>query len=213
MLNDASLRSPEVSPFLEAIGLSEHDLALPYLDRLSDASLNRALAQLLRNDPNLQSFSETEKLALFAFWSERGDPEEISRAVEQHPDWLRYAWFGIAKYKASKNDFRGAYELTERYGEPVALPRVATNFSLQDLEKRFADAPHYFGIGYELYRAQIQNGRVDDALLTARHFSQRPNSPAYFHFLEAQCWAEKQNWEHAWNAWQAFKAAQAPATK
>ena len=42
MLNDASLRSPEVSPFLEAIGLSEHDLALPYLDRLSDASLNRA---------------------------------------------------------------------------------------------------------------------------------------------------------------------------
>jgi hypothetical protein len=29
MLSDASLRSPEVSPFLEAIGLSEHDLALP----------------------------------------------------------------------------------------------------------------------------------------------------------------------------------------
>src|SRR5205814_8335677 len=38
MLSDASLSSPEVSPFLEAIGLSEHDLALPYLDRLSDAS-------------------------------------------------------------------------------------------------------------------------------------------------------------------------------
>ncbi len=34
MLSDASLRIPEVSPFLEAIGLSEHDLALPYLDRL-----------------------------------------------------------------------------------------------------------------------------------------------------------------------------------
>src|SRR5213078_1938253 len=63
MLSDASLSSPEVSPFLEAIGLSEHDLALPYLDRLSDASFNRALAQLLKNDPNLQSFSETEKLA------------------------------------------------------------------------------------------------------------------------------------------------------
>jgi hypothetical protein len=54
---------------------------------------------------------------------------------------------------------------------------------------------------------------VDDALLTARHFSERPNSPAYFHFLEAQCWAEKQNWERAWNAWLAFQAAQARATK
>jgi len=168
---------------------------------------------LLRNDPNLQSFSETEKLALFAFWSERGDPEEISRAVEQHPDWLRYAWLGMAKYKASKDDFRAAYELTQRYGEPVALPRVATNFSLRDLEKRFHAAPANYGIGYELYRAQMQNSRVDDALLTAHHFSERTSSPAYFHFLEAQCWAEKQNWERAWNAWQAFQAAQVRATK
>ena len=213
MLSDALLRSPEVSPILEAIGLNEHDLALPYLNRVSDASFNRALAQLLRNDPNLQSFSETEKLALFAVWSERGDPEEISRAIEQHPDWLRYAWLGMAKYKASKNDFRAGYGLTQRYGEPVALPRVATNFSLQDLEKRFAAAPNNHGVGYELYRAQMQNGRVDDALLTARHFSEQPNSPAYFHFLEAQCWAEKQNWERAWNAWLAFQAAQAPAAK
>jgi len=212
MLSDASLRNSEVSPFLEAIGLSEHDLALPYLDRLSDASFNRALAQLLRNDPNLQSFSETEKLALFAFWSERGDPEEISQAVEDHPEWVRYAWLGMAKYKAKKNDFRAAYELTQRYGEPVALPRVA-NLSLQDLEERFAGAPNNYGIGYELYRAQMQDGRLDDALLTARHCSERPNSPAYFHFLEAQCWAEKQNWERAWNAWQTFHAAQVRATK
>jgi hypothetical protein len=213
MLSDASLSSPEVSQFLEAIGLSEHDLALPYLDRLSNASFNRALAQLLKNDPNLQLFSETEKLAFFAFWSERGDPGEISRGVEQHPDWLRYAWLGMAKHNASRNDFRAAYELTRQYGEPVALPRVATNFSLQDLENRFAAAPNNYGIGYELYRAQMQNARVDDALLTARHFSERPNSPAYFHFLEAQCWAEKQNWERAWNAWQAFHAAQVPATR
>jgi O-Antigen ligase len=213
MLNDVSLRSPEVSAILEAIGLSDHDLALPYLKRVSDASFNRALVQLLRNDPNLESFSETEKLALFAFWSERGDPEGISRAVEEHPDWLRYAWLGMAKYKASKDDFRAAYELTQRYGEPVALPRVAANLSLQDLEKRFYAAPGNYGIGYELYRAQMQNGRIDDALLTARHFSERTNSPAYFHLLEAQCWAEKQNWERAWIAWQAFQAAQVPATK
>src|SRR5205814_8754044 len=167
MLSSASLGNPEVGRILEAIGLSEHDLVLPYLSRISGAPFNRALAQLLRDDPNLQSFSETEKLALFAFWSERGDPEEISRAVEQHPDWLRYAWLGMAKYKASKNDFRGAYELIQRYGEPVALPGVSTNFSLQDLEKRFHAMPDNYGIGYELYRAQMQNGRVDDALLIA----------------------------------------------
>jgi O-Antigen ligase len=213
MLSDASLTSPEVSPFLEEIGLSEHDLTLPYLDRLSDVPFHRAFAQLLKNNPTLQSFSETEKLALFAFWSERGDPEEISQAVEQHPEWLGYAWLGMAKYKASKGDFRAAYELTQRYGEPVALPRVASNLSLQDLESRFHAAPDSSAIGYELYRAQMQNGRVDEALLTVRHFSKRPNSPPYFHFLEARCWAEKQDWERAWNAWQAFQATQVRATK
>src|SRR4030095_3073616 len=213
MLSDPSLASPEVSPILAEIGLSEHDLALPYLRLISGTSFNRALAQLLRNDPNLQSFSEIEKLALFALWSERGDSEEISRVVVQHADWLRYAWLGIAKYEASKGDFRAAYELTQRYGEPVAVPRVASNLSLHDLENRFPAAPDHSRIGYELYRAQMQNGRVDEALLTARHFSERPNSAAYFHFLEAQCWAEKQNWERAWNAWQAFQATQARATK
>jgi O-Antigen ligase len=210
ILSGAALANPEVSPFLEEIGLSEHDLTLPYLDRLSDSHFNRVFAQLLRNDPTLQSFSEPEKLALFAFWSERGDPEEISRSVEQHPEWLGYAWLGIAKYKASKGDFRAAYELTQRYGEPVALPRVASNLSLQDLENRFRAAPDRSGVGYELYRAQMQNGRVDEALLTVRHFNERMNSPPYFHFLEARCWAEKQDWERAWNAWQAFQAQMRP---
>lgn len=213
MLSDTALKNSEVSTILEEIGLSQHHLVLPYLNRVSDVSFNRALAQVLRNDPNLQSFSETEKLALFALWSERGDPEEISRAVEQHPDWLRYAWAGMANYKAGKKDFRTAYQLVQRYGEPVALPRTASNLSLQDLQKRFDHAPYNFGIGYELYRAQIQNGRLDDALLTARHFSEVPNFPAYFHFLEAQCWAEKQDWERAWNAWQEFQAAQLRASK
>jgi len=208
LLSDASLKNSEVRSTLEAIGLSEHDLVLPYLNHVSDAAFNRVLGQLLRNDPNLQSFSETEKLALFALWSERGEAEDVSRVVEQHPDWLRYAWAGVAKYKAGKKDFHAAYELTQRYGEPVALPPVAANLSLQDLEKRLHDAPYNYGIGYELYRAQMQNRQVDDALLTARHFSERPTSPAYFHFLEAQCWAEEQYWERAWNAWQEFQAAQ-----
>jgi hypothetical protein len=213
MLSDRSLKNSEVSSVLEAIGLSQHDLVLPYLNRVSDASFYRALEQLLRNDPNLQSFSETEKLALFALWSERGDPEEIAWAVEQHPDWLPYAWAGMAKYKAGKKDFRAAYELTQRYGEPVALPLVTANLSLQDLQKHFDHAPYNYGIGYELYRAQIQNGRLDDALLTARHFNELPNSLAYFHFLEAQCWAEKQEWERAWNAWQQFHVARMRQSK
>src|SRR5437588_1996783 len=207
MLSKASLRSSAVSSILAELGVSRHDLALPYLARISGAEFNRALKKVLENDPDLHSFSETEKLALFAFWSERGDAAELSRATTQHPDWLPYAWFGAAKYDAGKNDFRAAYELTQRYGEPVALPRIASGAFLQQLESRFRAAPDNYAVGYELYRAQMQSGRIDDALDTARHFSERANSPAYFRYLEAQCWAEKQNWERAWNAWLVFHSA------
>jgi O-antigen ligase len=211
MLSKASLRSPEVSGILAELGVSRHDLALPYLARISGAEFNRALAKILENDSDLSSFTETEKLALFDYWSNRGDAAELSRATTQHPDWLPYAWFGVAKYNASQNDFRAAYELTQRYGDPVALPRISSSASVQELESRFRAAPDNYAIGYELYRAEMQSGRVDDALNTARHFSERVNSPAYFRYLEAQCWAEKQNWERAWNAWLAFHSAQSAA--
>jgi len=208
MLTNASMRSPQVSRILEQVGLSEHDLALAYLSRVSEAEFNQALNEFLKHDPNLQTLSEEEKLALFALWSERGDLDELARAVKRYPAWLQYAWLGTAKYNARKNEFHVAYELTQVYGEPVALPRVETKSSLQELQNRFSAALDNYEIGYALYRAQMQNGRVDDALMTARHFSERVGAPPYFHFLEAQCWAEKGNWERAWNAWEAFHSTQ-----
>ena len=213
MLTNASMRSPQVSRILEQVGLSEHDLALAYLSRVSETHFNQALNEFLKHDPNLQTLNEEEKLALFSLWSEHGDPGELARAVERHPAWLQYAWLGTAKYDARKNDFRAAYELTQRYGEPVALPRVETKSSLQELQNHFSAAPDNYEIGYALYRAQMQNGRVDDALMSARHFSERAGAPPYFHFLEAQCWAEKENWERAWKAWQAFHSAQTTPQK
>src|SRR5437667_1242822 len=106
MLSKASLRSTEVSRILAELGVSSHDLALPYLARISGADFNRALAKILENDPELSSFSETEKLALFAYCSERGDAAELSRATTRHPDWLPYSWLGVAKYDATNNDLR-----------------------------------------------------------------------------------------------------------
>src|SRR5262249_10031667 len=213
MLTEASLRNREVTRILTELGVSHHDLALPYLARISGAEFDRALGKILENDPDLKSFTETEKLALFAYWSERGDAEQLSRNVEQHRDWLPYAWFGLAKYHASKNDFKAAYELTERYGEPVALPRINLSASLQYLESQFRAAPDNYAIGYALCRAQKRSGRLDDALVTVRHFSERANMPAYWKYLEAQLWAEKQNYERAWKAWESFHTVQSGAGK
>ncbi|MDQ2823849.1 MAG: O-antigen ligase family protein [Verrucomicrobiota bacterium] len=209
MLNSASVKNPEVGRILEEVGLKQPDLAIAYLGRAKGEPFNHGVAELLQRDPNLQALSETEKLALFTLWPERGDLEQLSRIVHEHPDWLRYAWLGMAKYDASKNNFRGAYELTQRFGDAVAMPRVSGGATLEELAQRYYTNPDNYSAGYALYREQMQRGRVDDALLIARHFSERANAPAYFHFLEAQGWAAKQNWERAWRAWLSYRDAAA----
>jgi len=209
MLTKASLRNPELNRILTELGVSRHDLALPYLARITGDEFNRALAKILENDPELKSFTETEKLALFTYWSDRGDAIQLSRAVEQHPDWLPYAWLGLAKSRAASGDFPGAYDLAQRYGEPVALPRISSSADILQLESQFRSSPDSYAVGYSLYRAQKERGRVDDALQTVRHFSERSGTPGYWKFLEAELWAEKQNYERAWNAWLKFHDAQA----
>ena len=126
---------------------------------------------------------------------------------------LQYAWFGLAKYKASKGDFRGAFELTQRYGDPVALPRINSSADILQLESQFRSSPDSYAIGYALYRAQKEKDRIDDALQTVRHFSERNGTPAYWKYLEAGLWAEKQNYERAWKAWESFHAAQSGVAK
>jgi hypothetical protein len=207
MLSTESLRNPEVAQILEEVGLSQPDLAIAYLSNVSGEKFRRGLAQFLNSDPDLALLTDPQKLALFELWSERGDLDELVGLVRQRPDWTRYAWLGLAKYAAEKQDYRSACDLIERFGEPVAMPRTAGGASLDELEKRFKAAPDNYLVGYALYQEQMQHGRVDDALFTVRHFSERSGSPAYFRYLEAKGWAAKQNWERAWKAWLAYREA------
>jgi O-antigen ligase/tetratricopeptide (TPR) repeat protein len=211
ILKNAYQQNSQVSRMMEQIGLARHDLVLPYLNRVSGEIFQRGVEEVLKNDPELSTFTEPEKFALFTLWSERGDAEQLSISVDRHPNWRPYAWLGLAKYHASRNDFRTAYELTQHYGEAVALPTAASGSSLEDLQKLYSSTPDNYAVGYALFRAQMQRGRVDDALATVRHFTQRATAPAYFHFLEAQCWAAKEDWQRAWSAWQAFRSAQTQA--
>jgi hypothetical protein len=201
------MKSAQVDRILEDVGLRQHDLALAFLGRVKGEYFDHGIVEILKRDPTLQMLSEEEKRAFFSLWSERGDLDRLAQGVKQHPDWLGFAWLGMAKYHAKQKDFRAAYELTQRYGEAVALPRVAGGSSLEDLQKRHAAAPDNYGLGYALYREEMQRGFIDDALITARRFTQRVNSPAYFHVLEAQSWAAKEDWEHAWNAWLSYRNA------
>jgi O-antigen ligase/tetratricopeptide (TPR) repeat protein len=205
MLALASQHNPAVRRGLEEIGMVHHDLALIYLQGAAGADFMTALHRLLEHDATLQTLSATEKLTFFSLWAERGDLDELVRVVGTHPDWMEYAWRAVAKLHARRTDFRGAFELVRRFGEMPPLPEAAADSSLEQLRQAFHARPDDVGAGYKLYREQMREGKVDEALMTARHFTELGGCPPYFHVLEANAWAAKENWERAWNAWEKFQ--------
>jgi tetratricopeptide (TPR) repeat protein len=207
MLALASQHSPTVRRGLEEIGMANHDLAIIYLQGAAGAGFMTALHRFLEHDPNLQTLSNDEKIKFFSLWAERGDLNELAHDVGTHPDWMSHAWRAMAKYHASRSDFRSAFEVVRRFGETPPLPEAAVDPSIEQLRQAFHAAPDNYGVGYQLYREQMHEGKTDDALMTARHFTDLASCPPYFHFLEAEAWAAKDNWERAWRAWEKFQTA------
>ena len=207
MLRLASQRSPEVHRGLEEIAMGQPDLALVFLQHAGGADFTSAVNRFLEQDPNLQTLSNEQKTRFFTLWGDRGDGEEMARAVEAHPDWLGHAWRAMAKYHANRSDFRSAFQVVRRFGETPAMPEDAAGSSIDQLQQALHASPENYGVGYRLYREQMREGRIDDALMTARHFTDLASCPPYFHFLEAEAWAAKENWERAWKALEKFQAA------
>lgn len=210
MLSLAAQYNQTVYRGLEEIGLVHHDLALIYLERASGEQFMAALRRILEHDPNLQNFSSEEKLKFFSLWADRGDLAELAHGVETHPDWMSNAWRAVAKYHASRNDFRSALEIARRFGETPPLPQAAAVPSIDHLRQALHAMPDNYEIGYQLYREQMNQGKIDEALVTVRHFTELPSCPRYFHFLEAEAWAARENWERAWKAWEKFQTDAKP---
>jgi hypothetical protein len=70
-------------------------------------------------------------------------------------------------------------------------------------------SPDNYALGFQLYHEQMQQGLIDEALVTVRHFTDLPGAPRYFHFLEAEAWSAREDWERAWKAREKFDAAPA----
>ena len=205
MLSNAEQFSPEVRSMLEDFGGGQHDLALAFLERAQGADFTAAVNRLLRRDPELAAFTSDERERFFLLWSERGDLEALDAYLAARPHLLTAGWRGLAKQRASKGDFRDAYELTRRFGARPALPQFAEDGStIEQLEKALFSDPNDYRSAFMLYDRQRAAGQLDDALNTLRRLTGVRTAPPYFHFLEAEAWAAKENWERAWKAWESF---------
>jgi hypothetical protein len=184
-------------------------LTITYLENISPGEFPAAVQDLLERDPNLSQLDAGEKARLFALWSQRETLDDLVAVVRAHPEWMRFAWVGLARWNASKGEYQQAWELVRQNVAAPALPAPNSASSIPQLEQQTYANPRDYAAGYALYEAQLAAGKPGDALATLRHFTAQPGAPGYFFFLEAQSWAAQKNWERAWDAWEKFQQSSA----
>lgn len=205
MLTRADSVNKEVKQRLADLGAQEADLSLVYLSRARTDDFAEGLSLLLKNDPDLARLTPDQRSKLFVYWSDYGDTAQLTAFLNAHPDMLDFGWRGMAKQKIGAGDFRGAYELAQRFGPRPAMPQVPENAAPEQLQRALIADPNDYLSAFALYQLQAREGKKNDALITARRLTEKPATPPYFHFLEAEAWAANGDWEHAWKAWEAYE--------
>ncbi len=205
MLTRADLRNREVKQRLVELGGREADLSLVYLERAHGNDFAAGLRLLLTNDPDLSKLTPEQRSKLFVYWSDHGDTAQLTAFLDTHPEMLDFGWRGMAKEKIAAGDFRAAYELAQRFGPRPAMPQVPENAAAEPLQRSLIANPNDYLSAFALYQLQAREGKKNDALITVRRLTEKPSTPPYFHFLEAEAWAAKEDWEHAWKAWEAYE--------
>jgi O-antigen ligase len=198
---------PAVIRGLERVSPGQPDLVLVFLESTQGEAFDDAVQRFIISDPDLKALSPGERKKLFSLWADRGNLETLEQMVAKHPEWVPFAWEGLAKLHARRNDFRAACELAQKFETPPPLPQISALVPIEQLQTDFHSHPNDYSAGLALYQEQMRQGKIDDALGTVRHFTAIEGSPSYFFFLEAQSWAANENWERAWKSWQSFQTA------
>ncbi|MEO7167095.1 MAG: O-antigen ligase family protein [Chthoniobacterales bacterium] len=205
MLTEAGNRDGRVRAGLRDLAQANPGLTIDYVESINGPRFEAALRDLFAADPTLEQFSDAQKTRLFALWSNREPFDELVRVTAAHPEWLRFAWRGVARYHVAHGEFETAWQIVRQNAPVPALPPPGANDTIAELTPKLAANPGDYAVGYGLYRAQISAGKTDDALATVRHFTAQREVPAYFFYLQAQAWAAKQNWERAWQSWEEYR--------
>ncbi len=199
---------PRVLARLGDFSAGDSSLTIIYLENIPPAKFPAALQELRARDPELAQLNAAQKTRLFALWSRRESLDDLVRTSKDHPEWTKFSWPGVARWHADHHEFQQAWELVRQNAPVPILPENKSADSIPQLEQRLFANPRDYAVGYELFRAQSASGKADDALATARHFTEQRDAPDYFHYLEAEAWAAKQDWERAWRAWDSQSASE-----
>ena len=197
---------PAVIRGLERVSPGQPDLVLVFLESAQGEVFDDAVQRFIVSDPDLKTLSPEERERFFSLWADRGNLETLEQIVAKRPNWLPFAWEGLAKLHCPQERFPRCLRVSAKFAAPPTLPQSFGACSDRAAAKKFLFQPKRLRRRLRALPGTNAAGqKIDDALGTVRHFADIEGRPSYFFFLEAQTWAAKENWERAWKSWQAFQ--------
>jgi len=188
-----------------------HDLAsgnarleADYLGFAPEGEFEKTLETILKIDPELSSLTAPEQASLFSLWVEHGDALRFMERLEKIPSWQKNGWLAAAKYYAQQKQYDLACQTCRRYAKIPALPKLSAAGTEQTFLRRILIQPSDFSAGYALFEIQMKTGREDDALATLNRMEAIADCPPYVHYLSAELWIKRGDWQKAWEALAAY---------
>lgn len=176
---------------------SNQRLLLQFLNFARGAEAESVLQEMLQRYPALEGLNSAERKLLFEFWY-RINRQTLAEALQKHEGWLADGWYYLATDYASKNDFKRAFELAQRYViSAVNLPSEALA-SIEQLQREFSLYPSDAKRGFNLYVAQRDQKKYDDALKTLQTMAGQPTAPKSVYFEMGKMYGHKGDFEKAW---------------
>ncbi len=195
---------PELRDSIRSLA-NEPKLKLYYLQSaLDEKDFTAELTKLLDEQPNLESFTQTDRRMLFWSWYQKGDKAKLISLLEQNAEWRTDGWSILANFKASKNDFRGAYQLALDNLIPPSGGAVIRNGDVGQLRRTFFLNPLDLARGLDLYEAQKAKGLLDEALATLEKLASLPGTTPKITYEQAIIQARKGDYAKAWDRMNAY---------
>jgi O-antigen ligase len=187
----------------------EPGLLLAFLEQLEPPESGQFIAACLRADPDLRELSPAQRTLFFRLWALRGDTADLAARMARRPDWQRLGWRWWADACGKQGDYQRGCEIDARFAPPPVLPRMeeVEVVPRADLAQEAAAAPGDAALALRLYAAEKKAGEWPAALAAVRRIAAVPDSPGYFHYLEALAAAQTGDWAGSWNAWQDYLRA------
>ena len=201
MLDDARGHFP-LRAGLAKLAQTDRALLLAFLQKADRLESSLEIGALLTENPELTAFTPAQREALFEAWYQHGDRSQLTLALLGHPAWQDDGWPWLARNYADAQNYEAAWAVVQQFAPRPLLPAPPAETPRQELERKFFHQPADFQNGLALYFAQKKSGETDAALATVAALKKIAGHPAYVSWLEAELWAEKADWEKAWQAWQ-----------